>query len=746
MDIICTCSACQAKFKVGEHAAGKKARCPKCAAVTAVPSGEAASSAPVPPAAAPARAVTVPAAPPPRPAVPPARSPAEVFSQPSQVPLFATKDEPGGARLERRGKRKGLPLPILLAVGGSVAVVAVIGLIVALTSSGTPPQAEQQPAKTSTLATLVVDWPEAERGNATLSLNGKPTAVPATGAIQLKVKPGKHVVGILRKDYEPTRDEVTVARGETALVRPQWKEVVQVAGNQPGATVAETPSGFPLGTGIVIPGFEGWQQVLAIAKDKAANEKKDVLIVFGSSDGNPDTGRLAAALKNAGLPGGALGEKFVPLVIDFPETGTGMNQIMDRRQNRKLMGEYAIDDQLPVVALADDQGRPYAIQREWPGGVGDAAQVVETLQSRRQERDDLLAATKTGTAPQQLDAAVAFIKWLNSHKLLVQYREDIHPWWALATKEDPVNTAGKQEVILEAEMMCKLTDLPEDVGRVEIVQRLDLMEPWLKDRRFADADRGFKLHFLAGNILGRMGEEDVGIAHIERAASYEPQDPDLKAARESVAGLSRNILSSGTGFVVAEGGYILTNKHVVDGPGRVAVRIAGVKEPVAAKSVKLHEKLDVALVQIDLPESYQPQPVGLNAGQLNRGLEVGAFGYPQGDALGEDLKFTKGAVSSLPNASLDNMILLDLRINPGNSGGPLCDVQGNVIGMITAKTSGLNLDSYGMAIPAAELDKFLAATLPEGTQRGVERDAKANTWAEVDAAISPAVLMVVKLR
>ena len=130
------------------------------------------------------------------------------------------------------------------------------------------------------------------------------------------------------------------------------------------------------------------------------------------------------------------------------------------------------------------------------------------------------------------------------------------------------------------------------------------------------------------------------------------------------------------------------------------------------------------------------------------GLEVAAFGYPQGDALGEDLKFTKGAISSLPNPALENMILLDLRINPGNSGGPLCDVQGNVIGMITAKIGGgVALDSYGMAIPAEELDKFLTEVLPAEAKRGESRPAKAtSTWAEVDTAISPAVLMIVKLR
>jgi S1-C subfamily serine protease len=296
--------------------------------------------------------------------------------------------------------------------------------------------------------------------------------------------------------------------------------------------------------------------------------------------------------------------------------------------------------------------------------------------------------------------------------------------------------------------MCKLTEIPDDSGAVDIVQRLDLLQPWLQDRRFGDANRGFKLHFLAGNLLHYVGEEDSAIAHITRAATYDPLDPELQEARKALAGLSRGVLSSGTGFLVADGGYILTNKHVVAGPGRVAVRVPGVADPVPAKSVKVHAKLDVALVQIDLPQSHKATAVGLNTAKLNRGLEVAAFGYPQGDALGEDLKFTKGAISSLPNPALENMILLDLRINPGNSGGPLCDVQGNVIGMITAKIGGgAALDSYGMAIPAAELDSFLADVLPADSKRGEPGPAQeGSTWAQVDAAISPSVLMIVKLR
>jgi S1-C subfamily serine protease len=639
---------------------------------------------------------------------------------------------------------------LLLVSGGGVALLAVIGLIAALTSAGTNTainkETEKKASKAQGPGTLVLDWPEGERGDAALTIDGEAKSVPTEGPISFKLKPRQHTVGILRKGFEPVRGQVEVAKGATARFQPQWKPAADVAGIAT-ADKSSQISSFQVGSAIVIPGFEGWQQVLAVAKDKAAAQKKDILIVFGSSDGNPATVELAKALKAAGLPNGPLGERFIPLVIDQPQTDSGLNRVLDYRQNRKLSGEYAVGEELPMLALADDQGRPYAIQRQWPEGVAAAERMIQTLAAQKQDRDARLAAAAQGTPQEQLAAAVDFLNWLAEKKLLVQYRDAIHPWWTLAVQEDPTNASCKLEVVLEAEMMCKLTEIPDDPGTVDIVQRLDLLQPWLQDRRFADADRGFKLHFLAGNILGRIGEDDSAIAHITRAATYDPKDPDLQDARKALAGLSRGVLSSGTGFLIADGGYILTNKHVVEGPGRVAVQLAGVNEPIVAQSVKLHPKLDIALVQVDLPQSHRPDALGINAANLSLGLEVGALGYPLNDLLGEGLKFTEGVVSSLPNAGRKDMILLDMRINFGNSGGPLCDKQGNVIGMITAKIGDAGDASFGMAIPAESLDAFLTEELPSDAKRGACRPTIPNsTWPDVTKAISPAVLMIVKLR
>jgi S1-C subfamily serine protease len=96
---------------------------------------------------------------------------------------------------------------------------------------------------------------------------------------------------------------------------------------------------------------------------------------------------------------------------------------------------------------------------------------------------------------------------------------------------------------------------------------------------------------------------------------------------------------------------------------------------------------------------------------------------------------------------------LDCRINPGNSGGPVLNRFGHVIGMVTAKTvGGVGVDSYGVAIPATDLHTFLKAHLPADAVRPLTTSTMDNAssprreWEEIDAAVSPGVLMVLKLK
>jgi S1-C subfamily serine protease len=267
-------------------------------------------------------------------------------------------------------------------------------------------------------------------------------------------------------------------------------------------------------------------------------------------------------------------------------------------------------------------------------------------------------------------------------------------------------------------------------------------DQWRSKFELQDADRAGRMHLIAAASLFQLGRRDQAARHIEEGLRRKPQDQQLLVQLQTLAEVFSGELGSGTGFVIAPG-YLLTNQHVIAGPGRIVVLASGGEDETPAELVAEDEEHDMALLRVAGAAAEAP-PLALAPSQAGRGARVAAFGYPLGNALGKGLKLTTGVVSGAPEASADNMYLLDCRINPGNSGGPLCDRQGRVLGMVTAKSSiSQDVDSYGMAIPADVLAEFLQSHVPGWSPSPGEAPA-AMEWDEVDRAVSASVLMVVK--
>lgn len=173
--------------------------------------------------------------------------------------------------------------------------------------------------------------------------------------------------------------------------------------------------------------------------------------------------------------------------------------------------------------------------------------------------------------------------------------------------------------------------------------------------------------------------------------------------------------STGSGFIISNDGYILTNSHVVDGAARVKVKLSDGRS-FAAEIKGLDRKLDLALLKI---EAEPPLPVA-NLGDsdlLNVGDGVMAIGNP----FGLTQTVTAGIVSAtgrmLIENPYDNFIQTDASINPGNSGGPLINSRGEVIGINTAKIAGG--DGLGFAIPINAVKTVLPQLKETGhTKRG----------------------------
>ncbi len=152
----------------------------------------------------------------------------------------------------------------------------------------------------------------------------------------------------------------------------------------------------------------------------------------------------------------------------------------------------------------------------------------------------------------------------------------------------------------------------------------------------------------------------------------------------------------GSGFVLSEQGYVVTNNHVVDGASRVVVIFSDEKE-YEAKVIGQDAKTDLALLKISDQKIKFPSVVLGDSDQLEVGDVVVAIGNP----FGLSHTTTQGIVSakerSIGISEYDDLIQTDASINPGNSGGPLLNIHGEVVGINTAIiASGQGL---GFAIP-----------------------------------------------
>lgn len=167
----------------------------------------------------------------------------------------------------------------------------------------------------------------------------------------------------------------------------------------------------------------------------------------------------------------------------------------------------------------------------------------------------------------------------------------------------------------------------------------------------------------------------------------------------------------GSGFIINERGYCVTNYHVVEAQTRVAVTIFhrsenGDFERRSVRDVKilaLNPHFDFALLEIPAQENLKFQPVYIAEDDSHReGDSVFAIGSP----LGLERSVSEGIVSTR-NRNMNGIVYIQTtaQINPGNSGGPLFNDKGQVVGVINMKLSFG--EGLGFAIPVSYLKHFL---------------------------------------
>ena len=156
---------------------------------------------------------------------------------------------------------------------------------------------------------------------------------------------------------------------------------------------------------------------------------------------------------------------------------------------------------------------------------------------------------------------------------------------------------------------------------------------------------------------------------------------------------------AGSGIIISQDGYIVTNNHVIEDATSITVRTSD-GTSYSAQLVGTDSRTDIAVLKIDAT-GLQPVTFG-NSDNLNVGDTAIAIGNPLGELGGT---VTNGIISALDRTIvLDNeeMTLLQTNaaINPGNSGGGLFNSRGELIGMVVAKSSGEDIEGLGFAIPS----------------------------------------------
>lgn len=206
-------------------------------------------------------------------------------------------------------------------------------------------------------------------------------------------------------------------------------------------------------------------------------------------------------------------------------------------------------------------------------------------------------------------------------------------------------------------------------------------------------------------IIATKGDEIVLV---------KPDPIPFEARRDMLAALVKAVVTiktengHGSGFLVTNDGYLLTNQHVVEDETTVQVKFEQ-GFTLDGEVIKVNKDFDLALVKVsatDLPALSIGDDKNLMLGE-----EIFAIGTPLDATLGQSV--SRGVLSGQRAIEGRNYLQTDVTINPGNSGGPFLDENGKVVGIATMKICGKGLEGLGFGVPISEVMEMLNLVIPK---------------------------------
>ena len=178
-------------------------------------------------------------------------------------------------------------------------------------------------------------------------------------------------------------------------------------------------------------------------------------------------------------------------------------------------------------------------------------------------------------------------------------------------------------------------------------------------------------------VAARSGPAPV----VPEGSPFEDFFRDFMERGPGYEGVPRRSQALGSGFVISEDGYIVTNNHVIDGADEINVEFYNGEE-LPAEVIGTDPKTDIALLKVTPEAPLKPVPFG-----DSDAAQVGDWVMAMGNPLGQGFSVSAGIVSARNRAltgTYDDYIQTDAAINRGNSGGPLFNMDGEVVGVNTA--------------------------------------------------------------
>ena len=209
------------------------------------------------------------------------------------------------------------------------------------------------------------------------------------------------------------------------------------------------------------------------------------------------------------------------------------------------------------------------------------------------------------------------------------------------------------------------------------------------------------------------------VVHVKNVSRRTITNPILEYFYGYKGGQSQEQVGTGSGVIISEDGYIVTNNHVIKDASEIEITLNN-KKSYVAKLIGTDSKMDIALLKIDANEKL-PYTVFANSDSVKIGEWVLAVGNPYNLTSTVTAGIVSAKARDLDTSGIQSFIQTDAAVNPGNSGGALVNTRGELIGintMISSMTG--SYVGYSFAVPSNIARKIIEDLMEFGNvQRGI---------------------------